>query len=85
MEFTQLEPSIKPEAHAHFGSKQADEKRWAWLVGVWYDFGNKMDGQPVRDYHNPSVVQEINRRIKGSKEKVKESYPAVIREYNTEE
>ena len=39
----------------------------------------------LSSYHNPSVVQEINRRIKGSKEKVKESYPTVIREYNTEE
>ena len=33
--------------------------------------------------HNPSVVQETNRRVKGSKETVKVSCPAVIREYNT--
>ena len=32
---------------------------------------------------DPSVAQEINRRVKGSKEKVKVSSPAVIREYNT--
>ena len=32
--------------------------------------------------HNPDVVQEINRRVKGSKERVKVSCPAVIREYN---
>ena len=31
---------------------------------------------------DPSVAQEINRRVKGSKEKVKVSSPAVIREYN---
>ena len=37
----------------------------------------------LSNYHNPSVVQEINRRVKGSKEKVKVSCPAVIREYNT--
>ena len=37
----------------------------------------------VSNYHNPSVAQEINRRVKGSKEKVKVSCPAVIREYNT--
>ena len=27
----------------------------------------------VSNYHNPSVAQEINRRVKGSKEKVKVS------------
>ena len=32
--------------------------------------------------HNASVGQEINRRVKGSKEKVKVSCPAVIRKYN---
>ena len=32
---------------------------------------------------DPSVAQEINRRVKSSKEKVKVSSPAVIREYNT--
>ena len=45
-----------------------------------------MDNRSVillSNYHNPSVVQEINRRVKGSKEKVKVSCPAVIREYNT--
>ena len=31
---------------------------------------------------DPSVAQEINSRVKGSKEKVKVSSPAVIREYN---
>ena len=35
------------------------------------------------NYHNPSAVQEINGRVKGSKEKVKASCPAVICEYNT--
>ena len=37
----------------------------------------------LSNYHNPSVVQEINRRVKGSKEKVKLSCPAVICECNT--
>ena len=37
----------------------------------------------LSNYHNPSVVQEINRRAKGSKEKVKVSCHAVICEYNT--
>ena len=44
-----------------------------------------MDNQSVillSNYHNPSVAQEINRRVKGSKEKVKLSCPAVIREYS---
>ena len=36
----------------------------------------------LSNYHNPSAFQEINRRVKGSKEKVKVSFPAVIREYN---
>ena len=35
------------------------------------------------NYHNPSVVQEISSRVKGSKEKLKISCPAVIRAYNT--
>ena len=35
------------------------------------------------NYHNPSAVQETNGRVKGSKEKVKVSCPAVICEYNT--
>ena len=57
----------------------------------------KADKQMKRSEHNwlacdtisatkwmdPSVAQEINRRVKGSKEKVKVSSPAVIREYNT--
>ena len=45
-----------------------------------------IDNRPVillSNYHNPSVVQEINIKVKGSKEKVKVSCPAVIREYNT--
>ena len=45
-----------------------------------------MDNRSVillSNYHNPSVVQEIKRRVKGSKKKVKLSCPAVIREYNT--
>ena len=45
-----------------------------------------MNGHPVSllsNYHNPSVVQEINRRVNGSKEKAKVSCPAVIREYST--
>ena len=37
----------------------------------------------LSNYHNPIVVQEISRRVKGSKEKVKVSCPAVIHEYNT--
>ena len=37
----------------------------------------------MSNYHNPSVVQETNRRVKGSKEKVKVSCPAVIHEHNT--
>ena len=37
----------------------------------------------LSNYHSPNVVQEINRRVKGSKEKVKISCPAVICVYNT--
>ena len=36
----------------------------------------------LSNYHNPSVVQEINRKVKGLKESVKVSCPAVICEYN---
>ena len=45
-----------------------------------------MNGQPVSllsNYHNPSVVQEVNRRVNGSKEKVKVSCPGVTGEYST--
>ena len=35
----------------------------------------------LSNHHNPSFVQKINRRVKGSKEKVKVSCPAVIHEY----
>ena len=45
-----------------------------------------MDNRSVillSNYHNPNVVQEINRRVKGSKQKVKISCPAVICVYNT--
>ena len=57
-----------------------------WLVCNTISATKWMDNQSVillPNYHNPSVVQEINRRVKGSKEKVKVSCPAVIREYNT--
>ena len=57
----------------------------------WLAFGaiyttKQMDNRSVillSNYLNASVVQEINRRVKGSKEKVKVSCPAVISEYNT--
>ena len=57
-----------------------------WLPCDTISATNWMDNRSVillSNYHNPSVVQEINRRVKGSKEKVKVSCPAVIREYNT--
>ena len=47
-----------------------------WTTGQWFCC-------LLSNYHNPSVLQEINRSVKGSKEKVKVSCPAVIREYNT--
>ena len=37
----------------------------------------------LSNFHNPSAVQETNRRVKDSKEKVKVSCPAFIREYKT--
>ena len=43
-----------------------------WTTGQWF-----------HNYHNPSVVQEINRRAKGSKEKVKVSCHGVICDYKT--
>ena len=36
----------------------------------------------LSNYHIPSVVQKINRRVKDSKEKVKVSCPAIIRDYS---
>ena len=45
-----------------------------------------MDNRSVillSNYNNQNVVQEINRRVKGSKEKVKISCPAVICVCNT--
>ena len=45
----------------------------------WMDNGSVI---LLSNYHNPSVVQEINRRVKGSKEKMKVFCPTVIREYD---
>ena len=57
-----------------------------WLACDTISTTKKMDNWSVillSNYHNLSVVQEISRRVKGSKEKVKVSCPAVIHEYNT--
>ena len=56
-----------------------------WLACDRISATKWMDKQSVillSNYYNPSVVQEINRRVKGSKEKVKVCFPAVIHEYN---
>ena len=36
----------------------------------------------LSNYHDPRSVRDIDRRVKGSKEKVKISCPTVIHEYN---
>ena len=69
-------------------NKQMKRGEHDWLACDTILATKQMDNRSVillSNYRNPSVVQEINRTIKGSKENVKESYPAVIREYNTEE
>ena len=56
-----------------------------WLACDTISATKKMDNRSVillSNYHNLSVVQEISRRVKDSKEKVKVSCPAVIHEYN---
>ena len=66
--------------------KQMKRVEHDWLACDTIPATKWMDNRLVillSNYHNPSVVQEINRRVKGSKEKVKVSCTAVIREYNT--
>ena len=66
--------------------KQMKTGKSDWLPCDTISATKWMDNRSVillSNYHNPSVVQEINRRVKGSKEKVKVSCPAVICEYNT--
>ena len=66
--------------------KQMKRGEHDWLACDTISATKWMDNRSVillSNYHNPSVVQEINRRVKGSKEKVKACCPAVIREYNT--
>ena len=66
--------------------KQMKRGEHDWLAYDTISTTKWMDNWSVillSNYHNPSVVQEINRRAKGSKEKVKVSCHAVICEYNT--
>ena len=66
--------------------KQMKTGKSDWLPCDTISATKWMDNRSVillSNYHNPSVVQQIYRRVKGSKEKVKVSCPAVIREYNT--
>ena len=66
--------------------KQMKRGEHDWLECDTISATKWMDNRSVillSNYHNPSVVQEIKRRVKGSKKKVKLSCPAVIREYNT--
>ena len=66
--------------------KQMKRDEHDWLACDTISATKWMDSRSVillSNYHNSSVFQEINRRVKGSKEKVKVSCPAVIREYNT--
>ena len=65
--------------------KQIKRGQHDWLAYDTISATKWIDNRPVillSNYHNPSVVQEINIRVKGSKEKVKVSCPAVICEYN---
>ena len=67
-------------------NKQMKRGEHDWLACDTISTTKWMDNPSVillSNYHNPSVVQEINRRVKGSKKKVKLSCLAVIREYNT--
>ena len=66
--------------------KQMKRGEHDWLACDTISTTKWMDNWSVillSNCHHPNVVQEINRRVKGSKEKVKVSCPAVIREYNT--
>ena len=66
-------------------NKQMKRGEHDWLACDTISATKWMDNRSVillSNYHNPSVVQEINRRVKGSKEKMKVSCPTVIREYN---
>ena len=57
--------------------KQMKRGEHDWLVCNAISATKWMDNQSVIlsfNFHNPSVAQEINRRVKGSKEKVKVSW-----------
>ena len=85
MEFTQLEPSDQAGSTLN-ADTQMKRGEHDWLACDTISATKWMDNRSVillSNYHNPSVVQQIYRRVKGSKEKVKVSCPAVIREYNT--
>ena len=56
--------------------KQMKRGEHDWLVCDAISATKWMDNRSVilsSNFHNPSVAQEINRRVKGSKEKVKVS------------
>ena len=73
MEFTQLEPSDQAGSTLN-ADKQMKRGEHDWLACDTISATKWMDNRSVillSNYHNPSVVQEINRRVQGSKEKVK--------------
>ena len=72
MEFTQLEPSDQAGSTLNTDT-QMKRGEHDWLACDTISATKWMDKQSVillPNYHNPSVVQEINRRVQGSKEKV---------------
>ena len=65
--------------------KQIKRGEHDWLACDTISATKWMDNRSMillSNYRNPSVVQQINRRVKGSKEKVKVSCSTFIRELN---
>ena len=63
---------MKRGEHDWFSSNYLSAIKW---------MGNK-SVIPLSNYFNPKKTQEIERRVKGSKDKVKVTCPSVIQEYN---
>jgi len=61
------------------------ESMTGWLASNGISATKWMDNKSVlmlSNYHNPLAVHDIERRVKGSKNKVKVSCPTVVHEYN---
>ena len=78
--------SNRKHMHTLKANEQMKRGERDWLACDTISATKWMDNRSgilLPNYYNPSVAQEINGRVKGSKEKVKVSCPVVFRAYNT--